>query len=69
MILVSLLNVICSIFPHFIFWGVLFSDSFQCSQMCGGIYTLVDVVIANSTQANLVLCDISSYKVVTTMAT
>jgi hypothetical protein len=37
--------------------------------MCGGIYTLVDVVIANFTQANLVLCDISSYKVVTTMTT
>lgn len=32
MILVSLLNVICSIFPHLFFFGVLFSDSFQCSQ-------------------------------------
>jgi hypothetical protein len=46
MILVSLLNVICFVFPHFYFFGVLFSNSFQCSEMCGGMYTLVDDVIA-----------------------
>ncbi len=61
--------MICFIFPYFIFLGVLFSDSFQCSQMCVGIYTLVDVVIANSTRANLVLRDVSSCKVVMTMTT